>query len=65
MPTFKVTVTQIVPDEELDGDDTDTNPKGTYTYEARDEEDALDQFHETVPVSCLDDFDIEAQLVKV
>jgi hypothetical protein len=58
---YRVTVTQLVPDDALEKpDDRVNNPAGSYDYEARDAEHALDQFHSSVPVGCLEDFAIEA-----
>lgn len=55
--TYKITVTG----EPTDPEDIETNPCGEYTYEADDEDDALDQFHSDIPISCLNDFDIEVE----
>jgi hypothetical protein len=59
MATYTVTVRQLVEDTALDEDDKITNPSGTHVIEdARDSEHALDLFHRTVPIACLDDFEI-------
>jgi hypothetical protein len=64
MMQYKVTVTKLVPDSELDSDD--FNDKswvvGEHIFEANTEDDALDKFHETVPISSLEDFRIECEL---
>ncbi|MDX9789010.1 MAG: hypothetical protein RBT11_19705 [Desulfobacterales bacterium] len=60
---YKVICTQMV-EELTDGDDQADLPAGPfgvnsvreYFFDADDEEDALDQFHESVPVGCLEDF---------
>lgn len=61
-----VTCIQLVPDEELqDGEDFDSSPAGEYTFcsgkptKAEAYEDILDQFHSTIPIGCLEDFDVE------
>lgn len=60
---FSIMVKQLVPDRELDYDDLQENPSGEYIVEGEDEEDALDEFHHTVPIACLDHFDIEVRKV--
>lgn len=47
-----------------DHDDLDTDPRGVHNFEANNEEEALDEFHATVPIACLDDFEIEVVEVK-
>lgn len=58
---FKVTVKQIAPDEALDHDDREENPSGEHFVEEVSEDAALDEFHATVPIACLDDFDISIE----
>jgi len=56
--TFVVQATCIAEFDELDGDDQDWY--GTiiepFEIEAENEDKALDYYHETIPVSCLDDW---------
>jgi hypothetical protein len=59
-----VAVTQLVPDEDLDADDS-PEIAGSYIVEVRDgsndpTEEALDAFHDTIGIACLDDFSITA-----
>ena len=56
---FKIQVTQLVPDKELDADDLKYEPSGIHIIKANNEEDALDTFHETVPISVLEHFSVE------
>lgn len=42
----------------------DERVEGDYPICAIDEDDALDQFHSTVPIKVLEDFEITAELVK-
>lgn len=56
--TYLITVKQTVPFYELTPEDQDDRPTGEYEYDAEDEEEALDEFHETIPIKCLDDFEI-------
>lgn len=60
---FKITVTQLVDDADLDHDDIDDNPKGDHVFNAESEEEALDVFHWNVPIACLDHFDIECHQI--
>lgn len=55
MKQYKVTVTG----EPTDYEDARSNPNGIYTVNAKSYEDALDEFHATVPIACLEDFDID------
>lgn len=57
--SYAIVVTQLVYDSELDGDDQDYRPEGVYSVEAKNEDMALDIFHEAVPIACLDDYDIQ------
>jgi len=41
--------------------DLDKDVEGDYPFIATSEEDALDQFHNTVPIKVLDDFEISAE----
>lgn len=61
MKTYKITVKQIVPEEELAREDRDENPTGEYEHRAENEDEALDEFHAEIPIACLDDFDIEIE----
>jgi hypothetical protein len=64
MPRYKITVIQLVADEDLHkAIDLEESPKGTHLWEADDMSDALDQFHLVVPIACLDDFDISIKLI--
>jgi hypothetical protein len=56
---FIITVHQLVSDHRLDPDDLDYRPEGAYSVEATDIENALDIFHSSVPVACLDDYEID------
>lgn len=59
----------LVPFAEQDFDDQQDKPEGTYTFkvDAVDREQAadqaLDQFHSTVPIACLDDFEITTEVL--
>jgi len=63
---FVIIVKQLVPNDKLDEEDRwDVRP-GKYEYLARNAEEALDIFHSTVPISCLENYDISVELrVKV
>ena len=63
MPLFKITVKQIVEHLE-DPNDRNENPAGEYTWYAKNSDIALDEFHATVPIGCLDDFDIYIEQEK-
>ena len=58
MKEFVVTVKQLVSDEELDHDDFNDNPSGEHRVFGTDNDDALNEFHATIPIACLDDFEI-------
>jgi hypothetical protein len=59
MTAYTITVKQLVADHELSKpDDRITNPSGEYQIEARSSEAALDEFHATVAIGCLDDFEV-------
>lgn len=66
-----VTVRALVPYEDWDSDDQQGNPPGQYTFQvvaagdAAAREAVLDQFHKTVPISMLEDFDIEVEIAGV
>lgn len=64
MNRYEITVKQLVTDNELDHEDKHDNPTGQYDYWAESEDKAIDHFHETVPISCLEDFEIEIKLKK-
>jgi hypothetical protein len=57
---YKVIVAKVVAFGHLHGLDRDA--EGDYSFCAINEEDALDQFHLTVPIKMLEDFDITAEL---
>ena len=42
----------------------DESVEGCYFYDAINEEDALDQFHDTIPIKVLEDFEIDVELDK-
>lgn len=61
MPDYIVTVQQTAADEDLHSIDQAEGPAdgSTYDYDDCDDEDeALDIFHDTVPIKCLDDYEI-------
>ena len=66
-----VEVIQLVKDDELDGEDRQSNPTGYYEYEiCADNDDAAveatkDEFHSLVPIHVLDDFDIKVTVKAV
>jgi len=64
MPLYRVTVTQIVPDEQLNHKDRDENPTGEYSFSGVIPYDAKIQFHDTVPVACPEDFDISVRIIE-
>ena len=57
MKIYEITVEQIAP-QLFDNADKMENPAGQYSFWGRDETDALDNFHSTVPIGCLEDFNI-------
>lgn len=61
---YQITVKQIAPNAKLHYEDKRSNPKGIYHIRAGNEEEALDEFHETVPIACLDDFEITLERMK-
>ena len=58
---YRIIVTQLVPDSLLDIDDLEENPSGQHTFIGTSEEDALDSFHSTIPISVLEYFDIDIE----
>jgi hypothetical protein len=52
-----------VSDEELNHKDREDNPSGEYMFNGTDIEDAMVNFHSTVPLSSLEDFDISIEIV--
>lgn len=70
MKKFKVIVSvkQIVPDSELDRKDVDEPIVGKHAFEihasthAEAQRDGLDQFHWTVPIACLENYEITAEV---
>ena len=70
MPRYRITMTQLVDDDELDTDDQDEHGEhgveGTFVASVIDavtEEDALDRFHASVPIHVLDDYEINCKEV--
>ena len=61
---YKITVKQLVKNHQLDYDDREENPSGVYFQTAENKDDALDDFHFTVAISCLDHFKIDIEEVK-
>lgn len=61
MKIFYVHCCQTTIWSQLDEDDQKRQPQGVYQYEAKDEDGALDQFHNEIPISCLDDYQIEVR----
>ncbi len=63
---FGVMVHQRVSLDELDAEDRETNPTGYHYVEVYFDplEAALDEFHSTVPIACLDDFDISIEEIE-
>jgi hypothetical protein len=66
---YKITVTvEQVVDVLHDWDDEQDNPEGIYHYEYYADSDeearelALDEFHETISIGCLDDFSISVDV---
>jgi len=59
---YKITVKQVTADKDLDWDDHLDNPTGEHFFEAGSKDEALDEFHSTVPIACLDDFEIHAEV---
>jgi len=64
MPTpaskiYKVTVEKVVAFGNVH--DLDRDVEGDYPFIATSEEDALDQFHDTIPIKMLEDFDITVE----
>jgi hypothetical protein len=62
-----VAVNQLVPNEGLDADDS-PEIAGNYIVAVRDgsndpTEEALDTFHDTIGIACLDDFSISASTI--
>ena len=57
MPDFAIVVAQRVSTRRLTKpDDRMVNPRGVYQYRATSDAKALDAFHASVPIGCLDDF---------
>jgi hypothetical protein len=56
---YNIKVKQQKKDEKLDADDRVDNPSGVHTVEAESVKEALDKFHATVPIACLEHFDIK------
>lgn len=64
MAKFVSIVTVADPKRTLHTEDWEAKPWGSYIVHANDEEEALDKFHENIPIKVLDDFDIEVTQVK-
>lgn len=65
MRTYRVTVTQLVSDENLTKhDDKIDNPVGTYDYQAETDWDALSEFHNHIAIGCLEDFNITCDILQ-
>lgn len=60
MSKFIVTVYQTSSDHKLDPEDLDYRPEGAYLVAAEDTEEALDRFHEIIPIACLEDYEVDA-----
>jgi hypothetical protein len=58
---YKVIVSKVVAFGRLH--ELDEDAEGDYVYAAISEEDALDQFHFTVPIKVLEDFEISAVVI--
>lgn len=63
MKKYCVTVTQIVDAQFMDWDDVHQSPCGVHFFYAFNKRHALDLFHWSVPVSCLENFRIEVERV--
>lgn len=67
----EIEVKQLAPNSELDADDKAENPSGVWdiNVQANNKEQAeefgLDEFHETVPIAVLDDFDISVSVEEI
>jgi hypothetical protein len=61
MPAFKITLRQTVPDSALHKPHYDRGIAGEYPIEAESEDAALDAFHASVPIACLDDFEVDCE----
>jgi hypothetical protein len=64
MNKFVIAVHQVTSDHLLDEDDLDYRPEGAYIITATDIENALDIFHATIPIACLDDYEVDAIELK-
>jgi len=70
MPRYRITMKQLVDDDELDWDDQEEHGEhgvdGTFeaaVIDAVGVEDALDRFHASVPIAVLDDYEINCEEV--
>jgi hypothetical protein len=61
---YLVTVEALVPRELMDADDRNEMIAGTYLIGEKDEEAALDYFHNHIAIACLDDFDINIEQIS-
>ena len=71
MPRYRITLTQATDDGNLDHDDReefgecgDGGVAYEYETDARDKEEALDIFHSTIPIACVDDYEWESEEVS-
>ena len=64
MAWYNVNVKQLVADAELTADDRQVKPAGKYVFDVADKDGALDVFHGTVPIKCLDHFSVEVEREK-
>jgi len=58
MKQYKIIVKQIAEYADLHPADKADNPSGEHFFPANTKEEALDQFHDTVPIKVLEDFEI-------
>ena len=58
---YQITVKQIVPTECLCAEDDAENPKGEHSIFALSKTEALDEFHATIPISCLEHFEVSIE----
>lgn len=61
MKLYAIKVRRIVDVDRLIKEDRDEWEQivGIHRFEAENEDHALDEFHETIPIACLDHFEIE------
>jgi hypothetical protein len=61
---YLVTVEALVPREQMNVDDRNEMIAGTYLIGEKDEEAALNYFHDHIAIACLDDFEIIAEEIN-